>query len=122
MIGDSLRQRDMIVIVIADRGLTRQRDHVFARFQCSVGLFKPRPGHDTVDLGNGVVQKSATQFWLLVGKNDALAVGGGGKRGCDAGRASADDKDVAVSVAMDITVGIRFAWRNAKTGCGADSR
>src|SRR5260370_19133335 len=104
MIGDSLRQRDMIVIVIADRGLTRQRDYVFARFQCSDGLFKPRPGRDTVDLGNGVMQKSATQFWLLVGKNDALAVSGGGKRGCDASRPSSDDKDVAVTVAMDTPV------------------
>ncbi len=122
MISDSFRQRYMIVIAIAERGCARQRDHVFARFQRSDGLFEPRPGRDTVDLGNGVVQKSATQFWLFVGKNDALAVSGGGKRGCDASRASADDKDVAVSVAMDITVGIRFAWRNAKTGCSADSR
>ena len=107
MLRDPLKERDLIVIVIAKGSRARKEPDLRQGAQTLHGLLHPLGRGHAIDLFSPA-QKHTASNRPLVGNDDARSVLAGLQRRHQARYARADDEHVAVRLAMVVAIRIRL--------------
>src|SRR6185312_2550430 len=120
MIANTLDQGDVVVVVVAEGRRSRQENDVLALRQHGNGMAEPCARRHSLDRRCDIVQQRPAEFCLFVGKHDACSALRCCESSGEAGGSTTDDKDVTMSIAMNISVRIRLL-RRATEACGGSN-
>lgn len=109
VVGAALDGEEVVVVVVAEDGGARQNAYLGGGFELCARRLHP------VEVVAGAEQ-AAAGFRLVVGEDDAGAAPCRRRRGREAGRARADDQQVAVGVYGVVAGGVRFGGQAALAG------
>lgn len=109
VVGPALDGEDVVVVVVAEDGGAAQDAHLGVGFEPRARRLHP------VEVFAGAEQ-AAAGFRLVVGEDDACAAVRRGRRGREAGRARADDQQLAVGVHGVVAGGVGFGGEAALAG------
>ena len=114
MIRDPLDQPDVVVREVAEGGRARQQLHARIPGEFGEAPRKPGIGRLAVDVRSRAIEERAAGLRLLVAENDTRAAFGRRDRRGNARGPRADDKHVAVRVALGVSVRVRRRWARAR--------
>ena len=122
MVGDALRQRHEIVVVVTEGRRAGQNPDVGHGLQFGKNLLRPLVAGQAVDHRTGVEAQRAADFGIFIHQNDAGTGFCRGKRRRQAGDAGAGHQHVAMGITAGIMIRIRLARRFSETSGAADQR
>ena len=119
MLGQLLRDRDEVVVLIAERVAARKDLHFRHLAQFGFDLLHPLQRRLAVDF-RAARQQRAAEFRLIVDENHARARQARRMRRRQPRRPAADHQHVAMREALVVAIGVEMLGRLAETRCIAD--
>ncbi len=120
MIAEALVEPDRVVRKVTERRGARQQPHTGIGRECGDRPLDPLPGGKSINPRLRVGQQRPARFRLFVAEDHPRA-GIRGRHGRGKSRGpGADDQDIAVRMALRVTIRIRQLGRAAESRRGAD--
>jgi hypothetical protein len=116
VIGEALRDREEVAVVVAEDGAAREEPHVGHRGELHERLLQPLRRRDAVEHAMRVAEQRAAQLGLLVRHDHALARAAGLERGLQAGTPATGHQHVAPGIVLRVSIGV------GEVRCAAESR